>query len=51
MATNQVVLTSLIPCSVFLRPGIDGVGLVVWAHWGTSGSDAHTLTIDLTPPS
>lgn len=48
--TNQVVLTSLIPCSVFLRPGIDGAGLVAWAHWGTSGSDAHALTIDLTPP-
>ena len=48
--TNQAVLTSLIPCSVFLRPGIDGAGLVAWAHWGTSGSDAHALTIDLAPP-
>ncbi|MGF1668340.1 MAG: hypothetical protein ACFCVC_18930 [Acidimicrobiia bacterium] len=46
---NQVVLTSLIPCAVFLRPGIDGGGLVAWAHWGTSGSDTHALTIDLAP--
>jgi hypothetical protein len=48
--TNQVVLTSLIPCSVFLRPGLDGAGLVAWAHWSTSGSDSHALTVDLTPP-
>jgi hypothetical protein len=48
--SRQVVLTSLIPCSVFLRRGIDGSGLVAWAHWGTSGSDTHALTIDLAPP-
>ncbi len=47
---HQVVLTSLIPCSVFLRPGIDGSGLVAWTHWGTTGSDTHALTIDLAPP-
>jgi hypothetical protein len=48
---HQLVLTSLIPCSLFIRPGVEGTGLVAWAHWSTTGSDSHSLTLDLTPPS
>ncbi len=47
--THQAVLTTLTPCSAFLRPGVDGTGLVLWPHWATSGSAIHQLTIDLTP--
>lgn len=46
---RQVVMSSLIPCSVFLRPGVDGNGLVAWAHWSTSGTDSHVITLDLAP--
>lgn len=47
---NQLVLTSLTPCSVFLRPGVEGTGLVAWAQWTTAGTDSHHLLLDLTAP-
>ena len=46
-ASSQVVITSLTPMTVFLRPGLDGKGLVVWPHWVVAGSTTHELTIDL----
>jgi hypothetical protein len=47
---HQVVMSSLTPLSVFVRPGVDGRGLVFWPHWATTGVGAHELEVDLTPP-
>lgn len=48
---QQVVLSSLTPLSMFLRPGVDGSGLVVWPHWTGVGDGAHQLRVDLDPPT
>lgn len=48
---QQVVLSSLTPMSVFVRPGVDGTGLVFWPHWATAGDGAHQLVVDLSPPA
>lgn len=48
---HQVVLATLTPCSVFLRPGLDGTGIMLWPHWTTAGTAMHELTIDMTPPT
>jgi hypothetical protein len=48
---HQVVLSTLTPCSVFLRPGIDGTGIVAWPHWAIDGSATLELVVDMRPPA
>jgi hypothetical protein len=39
---HEVVLSSLTPAALFLRPV--GDGLVAWAHWNTDGTGSHRLS-------
>jgi hypothetical protein len=44
---TQVLMSSLTPTECFVRPGIEGSGLVVWPHWASPGSGSYEVTVDL----
>lgn len=45
--TRQVLITSLTPADLVVRPAAGGV--VAWLHWAVDGSAAHEVSIDLDP--
>jgi hypothetical protein len=43
----QVLISSITPTECFVRPGIEGSGLVVWPHWACPGSGSYEISVDL----
>lgn len=46
--TRQVLISSLLPSDLFIRPAGDS-GVVVWPNWLVSGTAAYSVRIDLNP--
>lgn len=44
---RQLLASSLNPCSIFIRPGVEGRGLVIWPHWSSDGTGDYRLEVRL----